>query len=156
MPNFDEDNTTTEQNTWIIAIDPGRMKCGIAIVSGPDPVVCHYRTIVNADTLILSIKPLINEYPQLSKLIIGSGTGSATLRRAITSAFTELPTEVIDEYKSSERARQRYIEHIIPAGWRRLIPKSFRTPDRPYDDFVAWILAEDYFLKKMGNLSAGL
>ena len=36
--------------------------------------------------------------------------------------------------------------------WRRLIPASLRVPEIPYDDYVALILAEEYFSKILGNM----
>jgi RNase H-fold protein (predicted Holliday junction resolvase) len=132
----------------IIAVDPGRAKCGVAVVSGPAPVTCVHRGVVESLRLTLEVADLMRRHPGVTRLVVGSGTGSATLRRALRSSVPDIPVEIIDEHRSSERARQRYVEQNVPAGWRRLVPPSLRTPDRPYDDYVAQILAEDYFARK--------
>ncbi|MGO8670466.1 MAG: pre-16S rRNA-processing nuclease YqgF [Capsulimonadaceae bacterium] len=136
----------------ILAVDPGRAKCGVAVVTGPDPVVCDHRTVVDALRLTLEIGRLLIRFPDIGRIVVGSGTGSGPLRRAIRAEFPQLPLETIDEHRSSERARERYVRQNTPAGWRRIVPYCLRTPDRPYDDYVAWILAEDYFAKNPGKL----
>ena len=132
-------------NLTILSVDPGRAKCGVAIVSGPSPVYCLHKCVVESLRLTLEVGELLTRFPDVALIIVGSGTGGATLRKALQSTFPEIPAQPIDEHRSSERARVRYLEQNIPYGWRRLIPPTMRTPDRPYDDYVAVILAEDYF-----------
>jgi len=134
----------------IIAVDPGRAKCGVAVVSGPVPVSCLHRSVVETLRLTIDVGEILRRFPGVSRILIGSGTGGAPLRRALISNFPNLPVETVDEHRSSERARKRYLEESVPYGWRRLMPASLRTPDRPYDDYVALILAEDYFQKILG------
>ena len=44
-----------------------------------------------------------------------------------------------------DRARlMRFLRAHPERGWKRLLPPGLRSPDRPYDDFVAVILAERY------------
>ena len=129
----------------ILSIDPGLAKCGVAVMCGPESISCLHKLVVETLRLTIEVRALIARFPDISRIIIGSGTGSAPLRKALHSEFGKIPVESIDEHRSSERARARYLAHTIPYGWRRLIPPSLRTPDRPYDDYVAVILAEDYF-----------
>ena len=131
----------------ILSIDPGRAKCGVAVVSGPDPVSSLHKCVVETLRLTIEVRALLTRFPAVGRIVIGSGTGSAPLRKALHAEFDQIPVETIDEHRSSERARARYLAQTIPYGWRRLIPPSLRTPDRPYDDYVAVILAEDYFRK---------
>lgn len=138
----------------IISIDPGRAKCGIAVMAGPCSPQCLKRSVVETNRLVLEIGTLLRSYAGIRTLIIGSGTGSAPLRRAVKSTFTTLEVISVDEYRSSERARARYLKENVPYGWRRLMPAALRTPELPYDDYVAIILAEEYFQKKLGTISS--
>ena len=136
----------TGEQQIILVIDPGRAKCGVAVVSGPDPVITVSKAVVESQTLVRSVTDILASNTDVARIVIGSGTGSGTLRRALKSAIPNMTIDTIDEHRSSERARTRYLEQNIPTGWQRLVPPTLRTPDRPYDDYVAVILAEDYFL----------
>lgn len=129
----------------ILVVDPGRAKCGVAVVTGPSPVTCLFKGVVETLRLTVEIAELLRRFGNVERILVGSGTGGAPLRRAIQSTFADMPVIVVDEHRSSERARARYLSENIPYGWRRLIPPTLRTPDRPYDDYVALILAEEYF-----------
>ncbi len=129
----------------VLAIDPGLAKCGVAVVRGPEDISCLHRGVVDALRLTIEVGDLIRRYPDVGKIVIGSGTGSAPLRKALAASFPNIPVEAIDEHRSSERGRARYLAENVPYRWRHLVPPDFRTPDRPYDDYVALILAEDYF-----------
>ncbi|BDI31238.1 resolvase [Capsulimonas corticalis] len=132
----------------ILSIDPGRAKCGVAVVEGPAPIAVKRKLVVDSLKLVSEILAIREQFPAVSRLIIGDGTGSATLRRALAASMTDLPIEVVDEYCTSQRARERFTREIRPVGWLRLVPKTLRAPHLPYDDYVAVILAEDYFAKK--------
>lgn len=73
-------------------------------------------------------------------VIVGDGTGS----RSVLQFLTEfgIPAGTVPERRTSEMARRRYLTEHPARGWRRLIPLGLRTPDQPYDDYVAVILAE--------------
>ncbi|MEO7719888.1 MAG: pre-16S rRNA-processing nuclease YqgF [Capsulimonas sp.] len=133
----------------VLSIDPGRAKCGVAVVEGPSPVAIKRKQVTDTLKLVQEVLILREQFPAVSRLIIGDGTGGATLRRALAAAIKDLPIEVVDEYCTSQRARERFIREVRPVGWLRLVPKTLRTPHLPYDDYVAVILAEDYFLRKM-------
>lgn len=129
----------------VLSIDPGRAKCGIAVVSGPSPIDCRHKAVVESLRLTVEVAGIVARFPGVQTVVIGGGTGCSTLRRALRAEFPGLTMVTIDEHRSSERARARFLQESRPSGWRRLIPKGLRTPDRPYDDIVALILAEDYF-----------
>ena len=143
----------------LLAIDPGRAKCGLAVVSGPESdspseslspserTQCLERAVVETDRLTLAVGEILRRRPEITKLLIGDGTNSATLRRALAKTFPLLPLQTIDEHNTSQRARQRFLAENRAPGWRRLLPRSMRSPEVPYDDYAALLLAEDYFSK---------
>lgn len=135
----------------VIAIDPGSLKCGVTVISGPDIRRLHL-AVVESERLVAEVGLLLARFPSVSRLLIGDGTGSGTLRRALQSAYPDLALAVVNEHGSSMRARQRFVAEIPAHGWRRFLPKGLRVPERPYDDFVALLLAEDYFLANPGTI----
>ena len=137
----------------LLAVDPGRAKCGLAVVAGPaiPPATppCLERAVVETARLTLAVAEVLRRRPEVSRILIGGGTNSATLRRALEAAFPHLPLQTVDEHNTSARARQRFIQANPAPGWRRLLPSGLRSPEVPYDDYAAILLAEDYFSKKL-------
>jgi hypothetical protein len=131
----------------LLAIDPGRAKCGIAVVSGPPPLAVLFQTVIPTESLVVEAAGLKRRFPQINLLLMGDGTGSAPLRRALRAAYPDLPFQLIGEHGTSERARRRFLEQNPPTGWRLWLPIGLRVPDQSYDDYVAVLLAEDYFSK---------
>ncbi len=137
----------------LLAIDPGRAKCGLAVVSGPEHPHgvprCLERRVVETTRLTLAVGETVQRRPEIARLLLGNATHSATLRRALAAAFPELPLELVDEWNTSTRAKARFIAENPAPGWRRLLPQTMRSPEVPYDDYAALLLAEDYFSKNL-------
>ena len=141
----------------LLAIDPGRAKCGVAVVAGPTeddagedarPPRCLERAVVPTERLVRAVADVLGRRPEVCRILIGDGTNSATLRRALVAAFPLIPLFIVDEFNTSARARQRFVRENPAPGWRRLLPSSLRSPEVPYDDYAAILLAEDYFFEK--------
>jgi hypothetical protein len=126
----------------VLAIDPGRAKCGLAVVD--EGLRVHYRAVVLTEELPTVIPALCSRFSPLT-IIIGDGTGSAPVRAAVNGLSVECPVRSVVESRTSEAARARYVSEIPARGFRRLLPRSLRTPETPYDDFVAVILAERWW-----------
>ena len=133
----------------ILAVDPGRAKCGLAVVAGPETPRCLERAVVETERLTLAVAETLRRHPTVERILVGDGTHSATLRHALEDTFSHLPLELVDEYNTSARARQRFVQQNPAPGWRRLLPPGLRSPEVPYDDYAAILLAEDYFSKKL-------
>jgi RNase H-fold protein (predicted Holliday junction resolvase) len=125
-----------------LAIDPGHAKCGLAVVRA-DGAVLH-KQIVKTSDAVSRTEQLVAEYHPAA-LLVGGGTGSKPLLRALLAANLEVAPERVDERHTSELARARYIETHPPRGLQRLLPRSLRIPPEPIDDLVAVILAERYW-----------
>ncbi len=137
----------------VLAVDPGRAKCGLAVVAGPEDGAvprCLERAVVETERLTLVVAEILRRRPGIRHILIGGGTNSATLRRALEAAFPQLSLQTVDEYNTSARARQRFVQENPAPGWRRLLPSGLRSPEVPYDDYAALLLAEDYFSKNCG------
>lgn len=143
MPNEHDYNGS---NT-VIAIDPGRSKCGLAILSDDSEIL--FRSVDSPDCIQHLLPDLIDRFHP-SALIVGDGTGSQMMIIQCKLSSMGLPIHQVDERYTSELARQRYLSEHTPKGWRRLIPLPLRVPDAPYDDYVAVILAERWLRDKNG------
>lgn len=126
----------------IFAVDPGRDKCGLVVADADGNTLV--KVVVSTAEIVHHLEELSKEH-RLEVLLVGDGTGSKEFRRRITQADPAVAERivVVDEYRTSELARRRYVRDHR-SGWRRLIPVSLQSPDRPYDDYVAEILVERY------------
>ncbi len=136
----------------VLAIDPGSVKCGLAVVcrgtTPGEPVTVLHREIADRARVVARALPLISEY-QVEMLLIGDATGGASLARALQEALpASVPLLRVNEAFTSQRARQRFLHENPPRGLQRLLPPGFRTPPCPIDDYVAVLLAEDFFGEK--------
>ncbi|HEV2472666.1 MAG TPA: hypothetical protein VGS41_08385 [Chthonomonadales bacterium] len=135
----------------VLAIDPGTAKCGIALLGSDGKVL--YRAVLPVDQVLGCVQAQIECYHPHA-LVIGLGCGSGSLVSSLRAAVSSLPIETIDEKRSSEEARRRFVRENRPIGWQRLLPRSLRSPWRPYDDYVAVILAERYMAALRSDITA--
>jgi RNase H-fold protein (predicted Holliday junction resolvase) len=123
----------------VLAIDPGRDKCGLAVLDAREGLLA--RAVVSRDDLMSTLTGWCERYrPDL--LLLGSGTGSRELRELLRQI--SLPLQTVTERHTTRIARGRYFAEHPSHGWRRLFPASLQTPPVPVDDYAAWILAEQY------------
>ncbi|MEM7794503.1 MAG: pre-16S rRNA-processing nuclease YqgF [Cyanobacteria bacterium P01_C01_bin.118] len=128
----------------LLGFDPGRYKCGLAIVS-LERALCHHE-VVSAENATDRIEALRQTYP-ISLIVMGDQTGSKLWKREL-SRLKDAPNVIlVDERYSSLEARDRYWEMFPPKGINRLLPQSLRSIPRSIDDIVAILLIERYLNK---------
>ena len=131
----------------LLGLDPGRAKCGIAIV-GVDRSL-HYHQVVPVDNVTRTIQTLRGTYP-VSGIVMGDQTGARQWQQQL-QALPEVPRiTLVDERYSSLEARDRYWQMYPPTGIGKLIPQSLRSIPRPIDDIVAILLVERYLKRLAG------
>ncbi len=123
----------------VIAVDPGRAKCGVAVVSRTEGVIA--KTVVPTGDVRDTVR-LLSSRMEPEALIVGGGTGGEATAKTLSSL--SIPIYIVDEWFSTQRARVRYFKENPPRGWRRLVPRGFLVPTEPYDDYAALLLAEDF------------
>ena len=139
----------------VIAIDPGRDKCGLAVVS--ENGVLH-KSIRPPEEIPEAVEDLIHSHSP-ETIVIGNGTHAealaerlradrSRLRWRLPDLAGDLPIVFTDESYTTLRARARFFQENPPRGLRRLIPRGMLAPDRPVDDLAAVILAEDFLAGK--------
>jgi RNase H-fold protein (predicted Holliday junction resolvase) len=132
----------TAKQPVILGFDPGRQKCGLAVM-GVDRRV-YYHEVVQAENAIATIQTLRERFP-ISLLVMGDQTSSKTWKQELQQKLPEpLRVMTVDERHSSLEARDRYWEMYPPKGLVKLIPQGMRTPPRSIDDIVAILLIERY------------
>ncbi len=128
-----------QEATFVLGLDPGTDKCGVALLAGDRSVL--YQSVVSPEALPGTITALQERF-DIARVAIGDRTGSAEIARQLTEAGVELPIERTSEAMTSLLARRRYWQDNPPRGLARLIPLGLRVPPRPVDDYAAVIIAE--------------
>jgi RNase H-fold protein (predicted Holliday junction resolvase) len=135
----------------VIAIDPGRGKCGLAVVNKNDGVL--WKKVVAVAELPSWVEELMRSHAA-DTVVVGDRTAHQAVLKALEPLTVDghpLCVHTVDEHHSSEEARGRYWRENPPRGIMRLIPVTMRTPPVPVDDFVAVILAERYFRRNVST-----
>ena len=122
----------------VLAIDPGRDKCGIAVLSPQGDILLH--EIVPTGALETRVSELAAEYAP--RIIMGDGTTSAATKARIEAQVGAVT--LVDEYRTTEEGRRLYWAENPPRGWRRLVPRGLLTPTVPVDNFAAVALARRF------------
>lgn len=138
---------------FLAAVDPGREKCGLALMS-TDGGVVERRVAPRREALALLVQ--WTETYGVRTVVLGDGTGSKEFAREIEKSplAGRVRVCVVDERLSTLAARERYFEEHPPRGWRRLLPRSLQVPPVPYDDFVAAILGERFLAQRAAESGA--
>ena len=126
----------------ILGFDPGRDKCGVAVM-GPDNRL-HYHQVLLTEEVPSTITGLCQQFA-VDRLAIGDQTTSKFWRENLTDILPKSVAIVtVNERNSTLEARDRYWQMYPPRGILRLIPVKMRMPPRPIDDIVAILLIERY------------
>ncbi|MEG3988699.1 pre-16S rRNA-processing nuclease YqgF [Microcoleus sp. S28C3] len=129
----------------ILGFDPGKDKCGIAVMNTDNNV--SYHEVVPSESAISTIQSLCEQF-SIELLVLGDQTTSKSWKQKLTQSLSPaLKIVRVDERYSSLEAKERYWQMYPPTGLDRLIPKGMRTPPRPVDDIVAIVLIERYLNK---------
>lgn len=126
----------------VLAIDPGREKCGVAVLASDGGVLVQ-RVVMTAE-LDATVGTLIRAYEPT--VIMGNGTTSADAKKRVEALG--VPVTLVDEYRTTDAAKCAYWKAHPPRGWRRLVPRGMLVPPVPVDDFVAVILAQRFLEKR--------
>ena len=132
----------------LLGFDPGRAKCGLAVV-GLDKILHYHQVVVVAD-VPQTIQSLRENYP-ISGIVMGDQTGSKQWKQKLLALPDALRISLVDERYSSLEARDRYWQMYPPKALGKLVPQSLRSIPRPIDDIVAILLVERYLKRLAGE-----
>ena len=122
-----------------MGIDPGRDKCGVAVLNSAGEI--KYQQVVPTEELDSVIKNLATEF-EIQSVILGDGTTHKAAAQKVSAAG--LSFQLVDEKHTTEEARREYWKKNTPKGWRKLLPTSMQVPPEPVDAIVAEILVRRF------------
>ena len=124
----------------LIAIDPGKCKCGLVLVDLIQKKV-DQAIVLNTEFLPNYVKNL-NGSENISKVIIGNGT---TSRQNIEKLdFIRNYLIIVEEKNTTLRAKKRYFEIFPTRGLKSFLPKEIFIMNKNLDALSALIILEDY------------
>ena len=130
--------------TRVVAMDPGRSKCGLLLADTATNTVLQGMVIPSAqvlDQLRVWMADAQGDTAQIAELVIGDGTSSMIWQQQLPAS---LPIRVVDETGTTLRARERYWQLWPARGWKRLLPKGLRSPSGDLDAIAALVILEDH------------
>ena len=130
--------------TFLVAIDPGKYKCGLILVDQDIASVLEGHVVLVEEVLELICRWEKKFY--IEKIIIGNGTTSEDWKKLL---FDSAPVKFIDETGSTILARYRYWELWPPSRFFSWIPKGLLLPPDNLDAIAALILMEKFLGKKL-------
>ena len=129
--------------TRVVALDPGRNKCGLLLADIATNTVLQGMVIPSTevlDQLRAWMEDDQGENAQISDLVIGDGTSSTILQQQLP---TSLKVRIVDETGTTLRARYRYWQLWPARGWKRLLPLGLRIPSGDLDAIAALVILEN-------------
>ncbi len=128
---------------YTLSIDPGKYKCGLAIVDNhlsDDLKLIDGKTVLTTE-LIQSINSYSEIYP-FSTIILGDGTSSSAVKNILQHHFNHLGILIAHEKSSTDEARVFYWKDHPPKGIWSWIPTTLQLPSEPYDHYAAFAIAK--------------
>ena len=121
-----------------IGIDPGRDKCGVAVLDKDGEI--KFQKVIATENFSDVIKKLCTDF-DLELAILGNGTTHKAAEKVLKNF---LPVKIVDEKHTTEQARKLYWKKNPPTGWRKFLPTSMQVPPEPVDAIVAEILVKRF------------
>ncbi|MEM9770287.1 MAG: resolvase [Cyanobacteria bacterium P01_D01_bin.73] len=137
----------------ILGVDPGREKCGLALVDNQGTPIIH--EVVPSGQVMETVQDWASRF-SIETVVMGDRTSSKQWLAQWTEQLgniDNLPApKLIDEHNSTLEARSVYWELYPPRGLKRLIPEGMRLPPRAIDDLAAVVLARRYLAQSGTSL----
>ena len=124
----------------VIAIDPGKSKCGLILAEISEKKV--YKAIILKSELLGNYVRNLITAEDISQIIIGNGTTNKEIREKLDFFKKEIIT--FEEKNTTYRAKARYFELFPISGLKFLIPREVFILNKNLDAISALIILEDY------------
>jgi len=125
----------------ILAIDPGKYKCGLALLDENGRIVA--KKVAASKGISGEVERLLSGQTAVT-IVIGDSKFGKEVEKELSGLPARANLIFISEKDSTRLAREQYWRENPPAGLMKLIPTSFRFPPVPVDDLAAVILGERY------------
>lgn len=128
-----------------LGIDPGKDKCGIALVKSEKNILLL--DIVNTKRVDTYLKELYHKY-DIDIVILGSGTFSKEIRKIVEeNILAEIA--IVDEKNTTIEAAKKYREEYPLKGYKKILSKFVSwKPAENIDDYAALMIIKRYLEKK--------
>jgi RNase H-fold protein (predicted Holliday junction resolvase) len=120
----------------ILAVDPGRGKCGLVV---SDDATILDRAVVAIADLPTVLRVWARRY-HINQVALGDRTGGEVVQRCVAAQFPGVPIALVHEANTTLLARRWYFADHPPKGWRRFVPFAMQVPPEPYDDYAAQVI----------------
>lgn len=121
-----------------MAVDPGRRKCGLALVEGGRMV---WGEVAEPAEAVRKAARIWRE-ARAAKVVVGDGTGSREVVAALLKeGVPEGAISLVPEGGSTLEGRRLYFKANRPKGLLGLIRRLLLLPPEPFDHYVAWAIA---------------
>ena len=124
----------------LIAIDPGKFKCGLVLAELNEKKV--YKAIILKSELLGNYVRNLITAEDISQIIIGNGTTNKEIREKLD--FFKKEIIIFEEKNTTFRAKARYFELFPISGLKFLIPREIFIFNKNLDAISALIILEDY------------
>lgn len=125
-----------------IAIDPGREKCGVAVMDGEGGVA--EKAIIPRSRVGEKIKELLERHPGVDEFAVGGGTGGGELLELLKKNFPGLRATAVEEKNTTLLARDRYFLEHPEKRYLRVFPLSLFLRQPEVDAHAAVVIGERY------------
>jgi len=125
----------------VIGIDPGRTKCGVAVVLEAGERLAL--DVVPTEALAERLQARIGE-GDVAAICVGHATTSDAVVALCRRMWPDIPVAVVDESNTTLQARQRYYRDHPPRGLLRLVPRGLLVPKEPLDGYAALLIVERF------------
>jgi len=127
----------SSRRTVIIGIDPGRSKCGLAVIydDGTRKSLEVVPTPEIADRIDEEVRT-----SEVRAICVGHATGSDSIVAICASRWPAIQRRVVDETNTTLEARRLYYVDHPPKGLWRFIPRGLLVPDEPLDAYAALLI----------------
>jgi hypothetical protein len=119
-----------------LAVDPGRKKCGLAIMTSDGGVIA--KQTASAADVAVAAAGLVKQNGGVERIVIGGGTGSAEVAEKLR-ASDALPSTIVTSPEQNTTLDARAIYELEnPRAWpMRLIPRWLFAPPADMDAYAA-------------------
>ena len=124
----------------VLSIDPGKRKCGIVLAEISEKKV--YKAIVLKSELVGDYVRDLNNFEDISKIVIGNGTTSREIIKELD--FFKREIKMFEEKNTTFRAKARYFELFPISGLKFLIPREVFILNKNLDAVSALLILEDF------------
>jgi RNase H-fold protein (predicted Holliday junction resolvase) len=131
----------------VVAVDPGRDKCGYAVVelrSGDSETLVLSNGIATTSEIGRVVANQLAEHLSVKVVVVGDGTNSGAVVDNIKCISPNVEIRIVNERGTSEAARKLFVSRTPAEGFEKLLPRSLRSPKTAYDNVVAELIGRNF------------